>query len=314
MRLQSFHQDFKNYLYQQGIPLMGAGNVYWVLKNGTNSKDSLSRLVPTGLYGSTIAEINARLNSLKNDVVVITPESHSLDAALTISANGCHFIGASMGGMFARSRIGMSTTFTPMITVSGYGNSFHNLYTMHGTAAGDYIGWRITGHRNKFYNCHFGGPMNAAQGGHASYEGLSVEGTGNEFHNCLLGTDSVGRDETSPNVTLAAGSNTIFKDCYFACMLSDGDPVFVAVENTTTTIALFKGCTFAALNPNWATAMTVAFKFSAGATAGMYFDNNCNFINVSAICAADKDQFIWLPRTHATTTDTEGMISVQLAI
>lgn len=314
LNLKTFDQNFSNFLFKQGVVVPAVGEVNLVLKAGTTTEEYWGARVLPEYTHATIAEANSNLESLRNDVVIITGESHSLDASLTVSANEVHYVGASMGGMFARSRIGMSTAFTPMITVSGYGNSFHNLYTMHGTAAGDYMGWRITGHRNKFYNCHFAGPLNAAQGGHASYEGMSIEGTGNEFHNCIFGTDSVARDEITPNVTLAAGSNTIFKDCYFDCQLTDGDPIFVKVENNTTTIARFQNCMFTAMNPNWATAMTVAFTFSAGATAGIYLDNNCNFVNVSALCAADKDQFIWLPRAHATTTDTQGCISVQLSI
>uniref|UniRef100_A0A6H1ZP21 Pectate lyase n=1 Tax=viral metagenome TaxID=1070528 RepID=A0A6H1ZP21_9ZZZZ len=316
MRLQSFHQDFKNYLYQQGIPLMGAGNVFWVLKNGTQSKTALSRLVSPGFYSPTIADVNTRLNSLQNDIVVITPESHSLGASLTISANGTHWVGADVPKrMNQRTRIGMSTAFSPMITVSGYGNSFHNLYTMHGTAAADYIGWRITGARNAFYNCHFGGPMNALQGGHASYEGVSIEGSECYFKDCVFGTDTIGRDEASPNVTLGVGTLTVFDNCTFLCNLTDGDPLFFSVENTSGyTWAQFRNCMFMAFNSNYATAMTKAFEMTGGASCAMVFDPLCVFQNVTALSDATDDTFIWYPVTFSTTTDTAAMLSVKLAV
>lgn len=266
----------------------------------------------------TLASAYQLMTSNNNDQLYIYPSTSSISLAanLAITKNMCSFIGTHWAQKFnIRSRIGMSTAFTPMITVSGYGNTFANLYTMHGTAEGDYMGWYITGSRNGFVNCHFGGPMNAAQGGHASYEGISISGSENYFKDCVIGTDTIGRDEVTPNVTLEAGStNNVFENCIFMCMLTDGDPVFITVENTTTTTAHFKGCTFIAFSSNWAVAMTKAFHFTAGATAGMYFDSNCNFVNVSALSAADKDQFIWLPRQFVTTIDTEGMRSAQLTI
>lgn len=252
----------------------------------------------------------------RNDVLLVSPDSHSLGASLTWNKNMTHMVGSYEGSLMnVRNRLGMSTAFTPMLTVSGYGNIFANIYTMHGTAAADYVGWAITGNRNRFYRCHFGGPMVAAQGGHASYEGITVDGSENVFEKCIIGTDTIGRDEVSPNVTLGAGTLTIFRDCLFLCNLTDGDPIFVKVENTTGyTWALFERCTFMAFNSNYATAMTKAFDFTGGASCAMVFDGNCNFQNVSALSAAAEDQYIWLPRVHATTTDTQGLINVKLTI
>lgn len=251
-----------------------------------------------------------------NNTVFLTPDSHSQAASLTWAKNMTHLVGMYPSARFnSRTRIGMSTTFTPMITVSGYGNLFKNLYTMHGTAVTDLVGWLISGNRNVFQNVHFGGPMNAAQGGSASYIGVHVTGSENYFKDCVIGTDTIGRDEVAPNLQLGSGSgNNVFENCIFMCYLTDGDPVFVTVTNTDTTTAHFYGCKFIALNANWATPMTKAFHFSGGATAGMYFDNKCQFVNVTALAASDKDQYIWLPRQFVSTTDTDGMISVQLSI
>jgi hypothetical protein len=254
-----------------------------------------------------------------NNVIVVSPDSHSLAAALVLNKNMTHVVGdfPLVGGpaLNGRARFGMSTAFTPMITVSGSGNLFQSLYTMHGTAAADYIGWLISGARNRFREVHFGGPMAALQGGHASYEGVAIDGSENYFKNCVFGTDTIGRDETSPNVTLGAGTLTTFDGCTFLANLTDGDPVFVAVENTSAyTWAQFKNCQFLAFNSNYATQMTVAFKFSGGVSCAMVFDNNCQFQNVAAICDTAYDQYIWLPRQFVSTTDTEGMRSVQLTI
>lgn len=317
MRVNSLHEDLRNFLFKQGCTIPAIGDVRMVLKNATNSQSYWRGKLPSDRIHGTVADAIANMNnSLQNDALIIPPESHSLAAALTISANGIHVVGAAAPGWLnVRTRIGMSTTFTPMITVSGYGNSFWNLYTMHGTAAGDYIGWLISGARNSFHRVHFGGPMAALQGGHASYEGVAIDGSENNFEDCIFGTNTIGRDEASPNVTLGAGTITRFKGCHFLCQLTDGDPYFVTVENTSGyTEAFFEDCMFIAMNPNWATAMTKAFDFTGGATAGMYFNNNCQFINVTALSSADEDQYIFLPRQFVTTTDTEGMISPKLTI
>lgn len=275
------------------------------------------RIPASKLHTSIVDAYNAAgVQNGNNNVIVLTPDSHSQAAKLTFNKNMTHLVGAFPAGMYGqRARIGMSTAFTPMIEVSGYGNFFRNLYTMHGTAAADYVGWLISGHRNVFRNVYFGGPFVAAQGGHASYVGVHVTGIQNYFKDCVFGSNSIGRDEITPNLLLGAGSgDNVFENCIFNCYLTDGDPVFIKVLNTDTTHATFKNCMFIALSANWATPMTVAFLFTAGSTAGLYFDNNCQFINVTALVASDKDQYVWLPRQYVSTTDTDGMRSVQLAI
>lgn len=271
--------------------------------------------ISTKLFTTLLAAYNKTVTG-RNDRIWLSPDSNSLGASLTWSKNLVHLFGAGpVGFMNQRTRIGMSTTFTPMITVSGYGNWFHNIYSMHGTAAGDYVGWAISGARNVFTNVHFGGPMIAAQGGHASYVGVDITGSENSFRNCVFGTDTIGRDEVTPNVQLGAGTLTYFENCTFLCNLTDGDPVFVKADNTSGyTWAIFKDCTFHAFNANYATGMTAAFTFSGGSSCAMMFKGNNDFINVSAISDTAYDQYIWLSRRFVTTTDTEAMRNVQLTI
>lgn len=316
MRFQSYNQNLQNFFLKIGLPVPFLGDVHTVLKGGTATEDYWSSLIPAGFRYSTVAKAFANVGTLQNDVVLITPESHSLGASLTIDENAVHVVGAAAEtALNVRTRIGMSTAFTPMITVSGYGNSFHNIYTMHGTDAADVMGWRITGARNSFRNVHFGGPMNAALAGDASYEGVSIEGSECYFKNCVFGTDTLGRDEASPNVTLGVGTLTTFEDCTFLCALSDGDPLFFSVENTSGyTWANFKRCTFMAFNSNYATAMTKAFEMTGSASCAMVFDPSCVFQNVTALSDATDDTFIWYPVSFSTTTDTAAMLSVKLAV
>jgi hypothetical protein len=264
----------------------------------------------------TLTAAYAKLETLKNDCIILEQSAStvSLASAFTWSKSLCGLIGTSRNRFNQRSRIGMSTTFTPMITVSGYGNTFANLYTMHGTAAGDYVGWLVSGERNTFENVHFGGPMAAAQGGHASYNGVSVTGSENYFNGCVFGTSTIDRDELTPNVTLGEATYTVFENCIFTMSIADTDPYFIAVANAGgNTQAFFKNCMFYAMNPNHSSAAAVAFTFSGGSTAAMILDSNCTFANVTKLAASASMKYIWAPTVFAATADELNLIAINSA-
>jgi hypothetical protein len=302
--------------------ILGAGTLPFtpgkkIFLDPTNGSDGNAGTNPARAK-KTLSSAWAQAPGNKNDLIYLIGGASGLNlgAGFAWSKNLTHLIGLAPEAMMnQRARIGMSTTFTPFITVSGYGNLFKNIYTMHGTAVTDLVGWLISGARNSFHHVHFGGPMNAAQGGDAGYVGVDITGSENYLKRCTFGVDTIGRDEVTPNVRLGAGTLTIFEDCLFLVNLTDGDPVFVEVNNTSGyTWAIFKRCIFHAFNPNYATAMTKAFNITSGSSCAMIFDNSCQFVNVTALSAADKDQHIYLPRQFVSTTDTEGMISPQLTI
>jgi len=309
-------KDLRSLLAPLGV-LPGTAKVHLCASASGNTYGYWRGKLPTAQLFTSLSDAEGSLTSGQNDLLLLSPDSHSLASALTWSLSNAQLIGLAPGGlgMNKRARIGMSTTFTPMITVSGSGNLFKDIYTMHGTAAGDYIGWNITGARNRFDGCHFGGPMNAAQGDHASYEGVAIDGSENVFENCVFGTDSTGRDETSSNVTLGAGTLTIFRNCLFLASLTDGNPVFIKAENTTSyTWALFDNCHFMAFNTNYATAMTVACACTGGNSCALNFAPSCTFQNVTALSDATDDDFVWYPVTFSTTTDTAALISAKLSV
>lgn len=279
---------------------------------GSDGNDGLAFDRPV----KTLTAADDKITTLYKDCIVLeeSGSSVSLSEAYDWSYSLCGLIGTAANRFNQRSRIGMSTTFTPMITVSGYGNQFANLYTMHGTAAGDYIGWLISGARNSFYNVHFGGPMAAAQGGHASYNGVHVTGSENYFKNCVFGTSTIDRDEVTPNVTLGAETYTVFEDCIFTMSIADTDPYFIAVTNSAgNTQAWFKNCLFYAMNANHAAAAAVAFTFSAGYTAAMILDSGCSFCNVTKLAASASMKYIFAPTVFAATADELNLIAINSA-
>lgn len=264
----------------------------------------------------TITRADDLITTGYKDLIVLeeSTSSISLAAAYTWAFNMCGLVGTAKNKMNQRSRIGMSTTFTPMITVSGYGNQFANLYTIHGTAVGDYIGWLISGARNSFENCHFGGPMIAAQGGGASYNGFHITGSENYFKECVFGTNSIGRDELTPNVTLGAETITVFDDCTFLMAIDDTDPYFIAVANSAGyTQAYFNRCKFIAFSSNQANKAAVAFTFSAGYSADIVLDAGCTFAGVTKVAASASMKYIWMPTVFAATADELNLIAINSA-
>lgn len=264
---------------------------------------------------STLPLAEAGVTTGRNDVILLTPENHSLASALTWDLNLTHLVGMyGPARLNQRARIGMSTTFTPMITVSGYGNSFSNIYTMHGTAAGDYVGWDITGNRNSFLNVHFGGPMIAAQGGHASYEGVKLTATECYFKDCVFGVATIGRDETTPNLTITVPSNgyahNIFENCDFVLFADDTDPYFVKFANTSGVVFTeFIGCRFIAISSNMAVTPAVACTFTSGSTCVTTFDQTSQFINVTNITVSASHKYVFLPTIFAATADELNLIA-----
>lgn len=316
--------NFPHGITSFGVPITGGnepgvGNEVRLVTSKTSLDPCYDLMADRRVDGDTIfatfATAYAAMVTGRNDKMLIYPGNHSLAADPAIAKNMCIFEGTHYGPMFnKRSRLGMSTAFSPMLTVSGYGNTFKNLYTMHGTAAADYVGWSISGARNAFYGVHFGGPMVAAQGGHASYNGVDITGSENYFNGCIFGTNTIERDEATPNVTLGAGTITVFDNCIFTCALTDTDPYFVAVANTSGyTNAFFNNCKFFAFSSNQANKVAVAFTFSGGSSADIVLDQLCTFAGVTKLAASASMKYIWMPTVFAATTDELNLIAINSA-
>lgn len=310
-------------LIARGIPAYGNINLLAKYVDTTAAIGAhLAKYFDPDKQFTSLATAEAAMTSLRCDTLLVTPEAHSLAAALTWDLSCSNLVGMSPSGPgFAkRARIGMSTTFTPMITVSGYGNTFNDVYTQHGTAAGDYVSWLVSGTRNVFNGVHFAGPMNAAQGGHASYAGVSITGSENVFNSCIFGSSSIGRDELTPNVTLTSGTGaellTIFNQCTFVLFATDTDPYFISAVNADgLLVAQFNGCKFICVSNNNAVKAAQVCTVSGAAPAAVYlnFDSNCEFVNVSHYVAAARTASVHMPTVFAATADELNLIAINSA-
>jgi hypothetical protein len=202
--------------------------------------------------------------------------------------------------MNSRCRFGQGANYTPMVTVSGYGNSFHNIYTMWGADdSGNLVGWHNTGSRNKFQNMHFAGPMNAAQ---AIDTSACFHNAGEEayFENCVFGTDTVDRAAGATSLLLSGIQRSIFKDCTFLAGSDAGlDAYLIEAASTAYGWAYFDNCKFINISTT-GFGNTMAEALACGATTTAFrflFSAGTVFHGVTDVIAAADEANVEFGRT-----------------
>jgi hypothetical protein len=189
-----------------------------------------------------------------------------------------------VGQRSQRARVSPNANFTPVWTISGYGNTFFN-FAMNmgrGSTANETL-ISITGARNWFKNIHF-----------ACYNATELDGTSHSmielgdcsevgFKDCYMGSDSVAMTagtmlEYTSNTTVRA----VYDNCNFVMYADTANPTFIHVKpGAGRGTSIFKNTFF--LNINSSTALTVAMATSGLANHNFFFDANCGFANVTDI-------------------------------
>lgn len=240
-----------------------------------------------------------------------TGKSVRLAAALTWAKDNCSLIGvSSMLRWSHRSRItGESTgaTFTPLLTVSGHGNTFANFSMFHDYGV-DPICMVVTGNRNSFYNCHFGGIGVAAGGDDAAAASVQINGAQETyFERCTFGLDTVPRSTTCAEVEIKSAATRVwFKDCFFNTFADNAGALHVKIDGSgdLDRIAMFEDCVFYNAVESTATAMTSSFDHHNTSGGAVAF-RNCLFIGVTDIAAADNGNIY--TTDAAPTAGTAGL-------
>lgn len=199
---------------------------------------------------TTLIAAEAALSGGRNEVIELSPESHSLAAMLTWDKSNCALIGQApdVTMMNSRARIGMSANFASMITISGNGNLWKNLYLMHGRGSATNVNlMTITGDRNGFENVCFAGPQNDTEAATAGYDLIRLDGAEEtHFKRCVFGThNTVSTTYTGIEFQADAGS-AIFEDCIFWCAGgAAGNGRFLKFDaGIGIGAAIFKNCLF----------------------------------------------------------------------
>lgn len=279
-----------------GMGIPGIGELH-MLKRTTTADATYqywTDLVDPDREHTSLVTAESKMTTGRNDTLLVTPDSHTLTAAVTWDLNNSHMVGMySPAMMNQRARFGQSGNFTPMVTVSGYGNSFHNIYTMWGANnAANLTGWECTGPRNSFYNCHFAGPMNAAQGiDGATCFHLDGSTSGGEcyFENCVFGTETVERTDGCSSLLVGGVLRAIFKNCYFLAGSDSGlDSYLIEAEADAYGWCYFDNCKFINISTaGFDNTMAVGLACSATTTAFRFlFSAGTTFHGVTDVIAA----------------------------
>lgn len=273
---------------------MGRGNTFYV--DGTHGSATNSGRNPKQANLTVTAALAKTTNS-NHDVIRLIGETTSVKqaAALAWSNNLTHLINKYGPGMWnQRSRIEQNAVFTPMITMSGYGNSWQNIYVMQGSAAADVVGLYITGERNTFQRCHFL-PQIATAMDNAAFRLVSINASETTFRDCTFGGDGA---IISNGALVQIGKTgdggpprTYFENCVFWMKSDAAGVAFLdcALAGLGGGIAIFKGCTFI----NLGTSLTYAILGAGLNNFQLYFDQTCSFVGVTDIVALAYENYVW---------------------
>jgi hypothetical protein len=274
---------------------------------GSDGNDGLAFSRPV----KTIAAAKDKITTLKNEAIVLQGSASfatmASAAAGTWSHSLCSLIGTGANPMNKRSRISQSAAYTPMFTVSGYGNEFKNLYFSNEVAsASNLVEVSVTGTRNTFENVHFLNPYDAAtQGAEATATAVDLLAEENYFKGCVFGNDAAARAAGS---LLRFGGGTpraIFDDCFFLMNASANAAFFISsVAGIGLGVGLFRNCHFF----NHGTSLTYGIDTTGLHNFKLAFDSKCSFYGCGDIAdAANESHVIMMIGSAGVTDETFSM-------
>lgn len=261
---------------------------------------------------STIALAHSACVTGRNDVVLLTPESHSQAASITWSKNLTHLVGMSGPGLMnMRTRIGHSANFDNLLNVTGYGNVFANLYLMYGRGnAANLTCLQVTGNRNTFVSCHFAAPLHATEGDQATFKVIDFaetsggDGLEHYFKDCVIGAETVAW--TNGDMMKMSGTpRLVFENCIFLMNADNAQVTYLdGTAGDGAGFVIMKNC----IGINRGTANTVVFGSTGLAAATDIILQGTNFSNATAIVAAGQEAQVLVatsPSAQAAADDPD---------
>jgi hypothetical protein len=194
--------------------------------------------------------------------------------------------------MNQRSRITQSAGIAELLTVSGYGNLFANLYFPYGTAATDIKLLNVTGERNSFINCHFL-PSLATALDDAGYILADIACNEGYFENCVFGGDTVAWTNGDCVRLYGAADRSCrvnFRNCIFLMNADNAQVNFLStVAGMGAGVVTFENCKFI----NIGTSLTYAIDGAGLGNGQLFFDNQCTFVGCTDIVAVGQEAYVW---------------------
>lgn len=288
----------------------GIGEVHLCARSGAYQPYSYwTDLVDPDRAHTSIITAESKMTTGRNDVLLLTPDSHSQAAGITWDLNCSHMVGMVPQMMMnQRSRIGHSANFATLLTVSGYGNSFHNLYFMWGRGNATNLNClTVSGERNAFHNCHFlcG---NATEADTSGFDLVRLNCNEVYFKNCYFGNDTIAWGAVDLIRMYGAADRSIravFDDCIFVMNQDAGaDGNFIeTVAGQGEGISIFRNCNFL----NTGTEMTLAIDGAGLGNGVLFFDKGCSFYNVGDVVAAAYESYVISGLSYAASAATDNL-------
>ncbi len=303
--------------YQGGIPVgmeeLQPAESRWVYSSASAAPyQHLGKrdVAPGGKLYTGIEAAHDACTSGRNDVVFVTPETHTLTSttgACTWSKSNTHLIGMHSGSRWANNcKITHTSALSinNMMTVTGSDNIFRNLHFQHGVGsqAANLTLLANTGSGNLYENCWFEGPCDNSVADLNTGILVTVAGGGNVFRNCVFGSTSVIRSGVHSFVGFKTGCyRTTFENCIFYSSIDTTSPRFLYAGTSATGFQpsgpqFFRNCQFVAWHSAHST--KAAYLFNVGpqgiGSAFWAFDQNCAAYGVTDICeAGSESQVYW---------------------
>ena len=281
----SFYNGKKGAYNIAGIP--GVSDVYQVTTSSTSAGPFSfwnKWFKPRSNMFTSLITAEAALSGGINEVIQLSPESHQLASMLTWDKSNSVLLGQSPDScrMNQRSRIAMSANFATMLTLSGEGNLFKNIYLPHGRGSATNLNClTISGDRNTLENCHVAGPQHDTE------------------------ADSAGYDL----IRLTTAEETVFRRCFIGNMTTDSTAVNLIEKQTGSGAVIFEDCI---LFLNSSGANNTILKLDTGIQARPIIFINCIGINVGTTCTyAITGDFLDANRkVYLINTDFHGFTDV----
>ena len=216
----------------------------------------------------------------RNDVIVLSPDSHALAATLTIAKDRVHIVGADVAGRHfgQRARIsfanGIAETLKAAVIVTGDGCSMTGVKIINNNTDTD-VKWGLSdeGEYNIYQNCSFENWGQAA---------VSVAGEVNlasdcvTFKDCTFGSTSVTQTGAlHPNLNITSITDGYLENCLFYRKAGATTNIFVygTGAQIVTRSLILKSCVF--FNPINASTMAAAVHFATDLTSGVVLLDQC---------------------------------------
>lgn len=278
---------------------------------------------------TTISGAYALCTDKAGDVIYVLNDGNSSgsvreSAGLVWAKDNTHLVGLCAPALNQRSRVTPTSgttdvdAFTPMLTVSGIGNIFHNISFVQGNSedAKASVGILCSGERNYFSNISVLTGQHANQGDEAGTIWVHLTGDENVFEKCYIGTDTIARSAANSSVKFGTGAleevtRNVFRDCIFPMYADAASPFFINAANVADAQRwnLFERCNFI----NTGTS-TLAAAVNWAANAGGYLClKDCAFYGMTNVTAADSSVVLMYGTSGASVVDVGHYKGVDIA-